>query len=80
MGIWLFFNLLFHEKKYGVGIGRANILEAIDRFGSISAAGVAVDTTLLRCGVSFAISTRCATNRLLERDEAAEPEGPSLRP
>lgn len=45
MGIWLFFNLLFHEKKYGVGIGRANILEAIDRFGSISAAGVAVDTT-----------------------------------
>jgi molybdate transport system regulatory protein len=45
MGIWMFFNLDFGEGKSGVGIHRANILEAIDRFGSISAAAPAVDLT-----------------------------------
>ncbi|MBU6462319.1 MAG: LysR family transcriptional regulator [Bradyrhizobium sp.] len=45
MGIWTFFNLDFCQGKYGVGIHRANILEAIDRFGSISTAAIAVDLT-----------------------------------
>lgn len=45
MGIWMFFNLDFGGGRYGVGIHRANILEAIGRFGSLSAAAPAVDLT-----------------------------------
>jgi molybdate transport system regulatory protein len=45
MGIWIFFNLDFCQGKNGIGIHRANILEAVDRFGSISAAALAVDLT-----------------------------------
>jgi molybdate transport system regulatory protein len=45
MGIWIFFNLDFCRGNYGVGIHRANILEAIDRFGSLSAAAPAVNLT-----------------------------------
>lgn len=49
MGIWIFFNLNFGLDfglaKYGVGIHRANILETIDRFGSVSAAAPAVNLT-----------------------------------
>ncbi|WP_213736037.1 LysR family transcriptional regulator [Bradyrhizobium sp. dw_411] len=48
MGIFFSFNLDFCQGSYGVGIQRANILEAIDRFGSISAASVAVDITFNR--------------------------------
>jgi molybdate transport system regulatory protein len=46
--IWLFFRFEFHRAAGGaeaIGPHRANILEAIDRFGSISAAAQAVDLT-----------------------------------
>jgi molybdate transport system regulatory protein len=46
--IWFFFRIEFHRAAGGtqaIGPHRANILEAIDRFGSISAAAPAVDLT-----------------------------------
>lgn len=46
--IWLFLRIDFHRAGGGVesiGPHRANILEAIDGFGSISAAALAVDLT-----------------------------------
>jgi molybdate transport system regulatory protein len=46
--IWFFLRIDFHGAGGGpasIGVHRANILEAIDRFGSISAAAPAVDLT-----------------------------------
>jgi molybdate transport system regulatory protein len=45
MGIYLHLSLDFCRGQNGVGSHRANIMEAIDRFGSIAAAGPAVDLT-----------------------------------
>lgn len=80
MSIWMFLSIEWSSVHDAIGPHRANMLEAIDRFGSISAAAPAVDLSVRQLLASVHILNSLFDEPLVELRRGRHGGGASLTP
>lgn len=80
MSIWMFLSIEWNSVHDAIGPHRANMLEAIDRFGSISAAAPAVDLSIRQLLASVHTLNSLFDEPLVELRRGRHGGGASLTP